>query len=122
MKDFREHLETVKEDCYKYNQSYFFFRKPNGSIFVVTDASGQFGNLGTIDQETDNNRLYSIQKKCDHYDENGFYDPIEKICDMVKDFEPFHYDRDERILIDNPYGYSRKIPTFEWEYVLNKAN
>ena len=123
----RNFLIGLQNDIYSGKQDYFIFKKDNGDYFFVTDACNQFNYVAigtlTADGKGDGRgKLESISKKAAHYIDGVQYDPVERLCNMVKDMEFMGVVRDERVLIDSKSvtSYNRVRPTCEWAYALKK--
>lgn len=123
----REFLINLQNDEYSGKQDYFIFKKDNGDYFFVTDACSQFNHVAigtlTADGKGDGSgQLYSIMKNARHFMDNVEYDPVERLCNMVKDMEFMGVVRDERVLIDSKSvtSYNRVKPTCEWAYALEQ--
>lgn len=123
----RNFLIGLQNDIYSGKQDYFIFKKDNGDYFFVTDACNEFYHVAigtlTADGKGDGSgQLYSIMKNARHFMDNVEYDPVERLCNMVKDMEFMGVVRDERVLIDSKSvtSYNRVRPTCEWAYALKK--
>lgn len=123
--ELKEYLEGLQENEYSGKQDYFIYKQQDGTHFFITDACTQFtqiayGTLAENGEGDQSGRYYSISNKAGHYDDNGRYDPIEKLCNMVQDMEFVGRIKDERIIIDNGHG-NKVRPTCQWQYALNKV-
>ena len=121
----RNFLIGLQNDIYSGKQDYFIFKKDNGDYFFVTDACNQFNHVAigtlTADGKGDGSgRIYSIMKNARHFMDNVEYDPVERLCNMVKDMEFMGVVRDERVLVESKVGYNRVKPACEWAYALEQ--
>lgn len=121
-------LHSLQDDEYCGKQDYFVYRQNDGNYYFITDACNQFGEVATGTLSSDGSTgdksgiLQSISKHAAHFMNDIPYDPIEHLCNTVKDMQYIGCARDERVLVENYAGANRVKPTCEWLYAATKLN